>query len=73
VSQVQRMENKLLQQARQSRDLAQFMYQKGAASLIDFLDAQRSYVATELEYHQDLASYWNAIYQLEQAVAAPLR
>ncbi len=73
VSQVQRMESRLLQQARQSRDLAQFMYQKGAASLIDFLDAQRSYAATELEYHQDLASYWNAVYQLEQAVAAPLR
>jgi cobalt-zinc-cadmium efflux system outer membrane protein len=72
-SQVQRMESKLLQQARESRDLAQLMYQKGAASLIDFLDAQRSYVATELEYHQDLASYWNAVYQLEQAVATPLR
>jgi len=72
-SQVQRMESKLLQQARQSRDLAQLMYQKGAASLIDFLDAQRSYVATELEYHQNLASYWNAVYQLEQAIATPLR
>ena len=54
-------------------DLAQLMYQKGAASLIDFLDAQRSYVATELEYHQNLASYWNAVYQLEQAIATPLR
>jgi len=67
------MESKLLQQARESRDLAQLMYQKGAASLIDFLDAQRSYVATELEYHQDLAGYWNAVHQLEQAVATPLR
>jgi cobalt-zinc-cadmium efflux system outer membrane protein len=73
VSQVQRMEGKLLQQARQSRDLAQLMYQKGAASLIDFLDAQRGYVASELEYHQDLANYWNSVYQLEQAVASPLR
>jgi len=72
-SQVQRMEGKLLQQARRSRDLAQFMYQKGAASLLDFLDAQRSYVATELEYHQNLASYWNAVYQLEQAIATQLR
>jgi cobalt-zinc-cadmium efflux system outer membrane protein len=72
-SQVQRMESKLLQQARQSRDLAQLMYQKGAASLIDFLDAQRAYVASTLEYHQDLANYWTAVYQLQQAVATSLR
>ena len=72
-SQVRRMEGKLLEQARLSRDLAQHMYQKGAASLIDFMDAQRAYVASELEYHQDLASYWTAVYQLEQAVGVPLR
>ena len=72
-SQVERMERKLLDQARQSRDLAQHMYQKGAASLIDFLDSQRAYVASQLEYHQDLANYWSAVYQLEQATAAPLR
>src|SRR6202022_1579275 len=54
-SQVQRMESKLLQNARQSRDLAQLMYQKGAASLIAFLDAQRPYAATEPEYPTTLA------------------
>lgn len=72
-SQVQRMEGKLLKQARLSRDLAQVMYQKGAASLIDFMDAQRAYVGSELEYHQDLANYWSAVYQLEQATAKELR
>ena len=72
-SQVKRMEGKLLQQAKLSRDLAQVMYQKGAASLIDFMDAQRAYVASELEYHQDLANYWSAVYQLEQATAKELR
>jgi cobalt-zinc-cadmium efflux system outer membrane protein len=72
-SQVQRMEGKLLEQAKVSRDLAQHMYQKGAASFIDFMDAQRTYVSSQLEYHQDLANYWNAIYQLEQATATSLR
>jgi cobalt-zinc-cadmium efflux system outer membrane protein len=72
-SQVERMEGKLLEQAKLSRDLAQHMYQKGAASLIDFLDAQRGYVASQLEYHQDLANYWSAVYQLEQATATSLR
>jgi cobalt-zinc-cadmium efflux system outer membrane protein len=71
--QVQRMEGQLLQQAKLSRDLAQVMYQKGAASFIDFMDAQRTYVASVLEYHQDLANYWSAAYQLEQATGATLR
>ncbi|HVR63915.1 MAG TPA: TolC family protein [Polyangia bacterium] len=72
-SQVERMESKLLEQARVSRDLAQHMYQQGAASFIDFIDAQRAFVASRLEYHQDLANYWNAVYQLEQATAVSLR
>lgn len=72
-SQVERMEGKLLQQARVSRDLAQHLYQRGAASFIDFMDAQRSFVSSRLEYHQDLANYWDAVYQLEQATATQLR
>jgi len=72
-SQVERMEGKLLEQAKTSRDLAQHMYQRGAASLIDFMDAQRAYVANRLEYHQDLANYWSAVSELEQATAMTLR
>ncbi len=72
-SQVERMEGQLLQQAKVSRDLAQHMYQRGAASFIDFMDAQRAYVASRLEHNQDLANYWNAVYQLEQATATSLR
>jgi len=72
-SQVERMEGKLLAQAKVSRDLAQHLYQRGAASFIDFMDAQRAYVSSRLEYHQDLANYWDAVYQLEQATATPLR
>lgn len=72
-SQVERMESKLLQQARVSRDLAQHLYQRGAASFIDFMDAQRAFVSSRLEYHQDLAGYWDAVYQLEQATGTPLR
>jgi cobalt-zinc-cadmium efflux system outer membrane protein len=72
-SQVERMESQLLEQAKVSRDLAQHMYQKGAASFIDFMDAQRQYVASRLEYNQDLASYWNAVYELERVTGAGLR
>jgi cobalt-zinc-cadmium efflux system outer membrane protein len=72
-SQVERMESSLLEQAKVSRDLAQHMYQRGAASFIDFMDAQRAYVSSRLEYHQDLANYWNSVFQLEQATALVLR
>ena len=46
-----------LDEAKQSRDISEYSYRHGAASLLDFLDAERSYRATELAYRQALASY----------------
>jgi outer membrane protein, heavy metal efflux system len=57
-----------LDQARQSRDISEYSYRHGAASLLDFLDAERSYRATELAYRQALASYLIALEQLREAV-----
>ena len=57
-----------LDQAQQSRDISEYSYQRGAASLLDFLDAERSYRATELAYRQALASYLVALEQLREAV-----
>ncbi|MBZ5558847.1 MAG: TolC family protein [Acidobacteriia bacterium] len=57
-----------LQQARDSRDISQYGYERGAATLLDFLDAERSYRATELAYRQSLAGYMIALEQLRQAV-----
>jgi cobalt-zinc-cadmium efflux system outer membrane protein len=57
-----------LDQARQDRDISEYAYQRGAASLLDFLDAERSYRATQLAYRQALASYLLAVEQLRQAV-----
>jgi len=57
-----------LQQAQESRDISEYAYQRGAASLLDYLDAERSYRATELAYRQALASYMLALEQLRQAV-----
>lgn len=67
--QVQRMEGRLLDRAQRARDLVQLQYQKGAASLLEYLDAQRTYVTTKGEYIQDLTAYWNAIFQIEAATA----
>jgi outer membrane protein, heavy metal efflux system len=57
-----------LDEAQQSRDISEYAYKHGAASLLDFLDAERSYRATELGYRQALASYLLALEQLREAV-----
>jgi len=54
--------------AQKDRDIAEYAYQRGAVSLLDFLDAERNYRATQLAYRQALASYLLALEQLRQAV-----
>jgi cobalt-zinc-cadmium efflux system outer membrane protein len=70
---VERMQSSLLERAQKARDLVQVQYEKGAASLLDLLNAQRTYTAIRGEYAQDLATYWIAVSQLEQATARELR
>jgi outer membrane protein, heavy metal efflux system len=57
-----------LEVAQKDRDIAEYAYQRGAVSLLDFLDAERNYRATQLAYRQALASYLLALEQLRQAV-----
>ena len=57
-----------LDEAQQDRDISEYAYRRGAASLLDFLDAERSYRATQLGYRQSLASYLLAVEQLREAV-----
>jgi len=57
-----------LKQAEQSRDISQYAYKRGAASLLDYLDAERSYRSVQLSYRQALASYMTALEQLKQSV-----
>ena len=70
---VERMQSRLLDRSKRTRDLVELQYKKGAASLLEYLDAQRTWIANNEEYLQDLANYWTAVYQLEQAVGADLR
>jgi len=57
-----------LKQAQDSRDISEYAYKRGANSLLDFLDAERSYRAVQLAYRQALAAYMTAVEQLKQAV-----
>lgn len=69
---LQRMESQLLERAKRARDLAQIQYQKGAASLLEYLDAQRTYISVHFDYLHQRMGYWVALFQLEQAVGAEL-
>src|ERR1022692_3035842 len=54
--------------AQKDRDISEYAYKRGAVSLLDFLDAERSYRATQLAYRQALAAYLLALEQLREAV-----
>lgn len=65
---VRRMEGGLLARAERARDLVQVQYSKGAASLLELLDAQRTYRQVAFEHLQDITNYWSAVFKLEEAV-----
>lgn len=59
---------KYLQQAVRVRDTIAFSYQHGAASLLDFLNAQADYRTVEVNYLNLVAAYLDAANQLNLAV-----
>jgi outer membrane protein, heavy metal efflux system len=65
---VQLYQGGYVDEARESRDISEYAYRKGAASLLDYLDAERTYRANQLAYRQALANYMLALEQVRQAV-----
>jgi outer membrane protein, heavy metal efflux system len=57
-----------LQQSQDSRDISQYAYTRGAASLLDLLDAERSYRSAQLAYRQAMAAHMLSMEQLRRAV-----
>ncbi len=68
VTLLQPYKDKYLQQAARVRDTIAFSYQHGAASLLDFLNAQAEYRSVQVNYLNLVASYLNAASQLNLAV-----
>lgn len=60
--------SKYLQEAADIRSTVSFSYEHGAASLLDFLDAQKSYRDTQLDYLRLIGAYQSAANQLNYAV-----
>jgi cobalt-zinc-cadmium efflux system outer membrane protein len=61
-----------LPRAERVRATVDFAYRRGGLSVLDLLDAQRTYRETALERVRSLGDYWNAVYQLEAAVGGQL-
>ncbi len=61
-------ESGYLKQAADSRDISTYAYQRGAATILDVLDAERSYRAVQLAYRQALAAHMTAAEQVNEAV-----
>jgi cobalt-zinc-cadmium efflux system outer membrane protein len=57
-----------LEMNQKSRDITEYAYHRGAASLLDFLDAERTYRANLLGWEQAIAAYLTALEQLREAV-----
>ena len=65
---VQLYQGGYVDQAKKSRDISEYAYKRGAASLLDYLDSERTYRANQLAYRQALATYMTALEQMRQAV-----
>ena len=68
VTLLQPYKDRYLDQATRVRDTMTFSYQRGGASLIDFLQAQQEYRAVQVGYVNLIAAFLNAVNQLNLAV-----
>ena len=65
---LQPYKDRYLKQAERIRDTISFSYEHGAASLLDFLNAQADYRSVQVNYLNLVASYLSAAGQLNLAV-----
>lgn len=59
------IETDMLTQARQVREITEYSYRRGGASLIEFLDAQRAFNDTMQSYNEARAEYARSLYLLD--------
>ncbi len=69
---IQALENEYLEKAEQARDITEASYRLGEASLIEFLDAERTYSETMLLYNQALYDFEISRARLERAIGEDL-
>jgi len=68
VTLLQPYKDRYLDQATRVRDTVTFSYQRGGASLVDFLQSQQEYRAVQVSYVNLVAAFLNAVNQLNLAI-----
>ena len=68
VTLLQPYKDRYLDQATRVRDTVTFSYQRGGASLVDFLQSQQEYRAMQVSYVNLVAAFLNAVNQLNLAI-----
>jgi len=63
-----RVERTMLAKARDVRQITEFSYRRGEATLIEFLDAQRAYNDTIQAYNEARAEFAKSLYAIDAAV-----
>lgn len=61
------IETNMVSQAKDVRQITEYSYRRGEASLIEFLDAQRAFNDTMQSYNQARADYARSLYLLDSA------
>lgn len=67
------LRGELLPKSEQNVEVSRANYEKGKASFLDLLDAERSQRDLKIKYYQALAQYESAVADLERAVGQELR
>jgi len=62
---LERIETRMLTQAREVREIIEYSYRRGEASLLELLDAQRAFNDTMQAYNEARAEYARNLYLLE--------
>jgi outer membrane protein, heavy metal efflux system len=71
--QLESMEKEMLSQARQVREITDYSYRQGEASLIELLDAQRAFNETMQSFNEARADYARSLYLLEAVTGNSLK
>lgn len=70
---IRRYESGVIDRMQQSVDATRYAYTRGAASLLDVLDALRTQQDLLIEYQTALHDYWVAAYTVEATTGVPVR
>ncbi|MBI4890878.1 MAG: TolC family protein [Acidobacteria bacterium] len=64
------IEQDMLGKARSVRDITEYSYRRGEATLVEFLDAQRAFNDASMAFNEARASYAKSLYQIDAVSGA---